>query len=167
MCRPLAGSLTEGPMHRCSFRRIIVCHLAAALWCQAAVAQASSAAVATDSSSLAVVRAYFAIYNAHDIEGTVRLLAPDFRWLSAQGDSVVVEARGIPEIRAGLVDYFRRLPTARSEIEAASALGPWVMVRERASWVTATGPRSQGAISVYEVRDGLLRSVWYYPSVRE
>lgn len=154
-------------MHLFSLRRIVVCHVVAALWWQDAVAQAPPAAVSTDSSSLAVVRAYFAIYNTHDIEGTVRLLAPDFRWLSAQGDSVVVEARGIPAIRAGLVDYFRRLPSARSEIEAATALGPWVMVRERVIWVTATGPRSQAAISVYEVRDGLLRSVWYYPAVRE
>ena len=70
-------------MHLFALRRIVVCHVVAALWWLDAVAQAPPAAVSTDSSSLAVVRAYFAIYDTNDIEGTVRLLAPDFRWLSA------------------------------------------------------------------------------------
>lgn len=122
---------------------------------------------AADTGSAAVVRTYIRAYNAHDIDAVVALLAPDFVWLSVVGDSTVVEARGAAAIRAQLTDYFRSLPSARSELEALSALGPWVSVQERAHWVAASGPRSQAALSVYEVRDGRLRRVWYYPVVRE
>ena len=125
------------------------------------------ALAAADSASLSVVRSYFAAYNSHDIDAVLRHIAPDFAWLSLAGDSISVELRGADAVRSGLVDYFRRLPTARSDIEAISALGPWVSVRERARWVGANGPRSQAALSVYEVRGGLLQRVWYYPEVRE
>ncbi len=130
-------------------------------------AQAAPTGAAADSASLSVVRRYFAAYNEHDIDAVVRLVTPDFVWLSLAGDSITVEVRGADAVRSGLVDYFRRLPTARSEIEAITALGPWVSVRERARWVGKTGPRSQAALSVYEVRGDLLRRVWYYPEVRE
>lgn len=120
-----------------------------------------------DTSAAAVVRAYIEAYNAHDVEKVLTFLAPDFVWLSITADSVAVEARGVDAIRAQLVDYFRSIPTARSTLEDVTALGPWVSARERAHWVSASGPRSQASLSVYEVRDGLLRRVWYYPIVRE
>ncbi|MEO8030583.1 MAG: nuclear transport factor 2 family protein [Gemmatimonadota bacterium] len=149
-------------------RRIGLVLLLSAILGRPAGGQAPSpASVAADSSSLAAVRAYFAAYNAHDIDATVGLLSPDFVWLSAQGDSIAVEARGLDAIRTGLVNYFKRVPSGRSDIEAATALGPWVMVRERARWVTTSGPQSQAAISVYEVKDGRLKSVCYYPVVHE
>ncbi len=108
------------------------------------------AVAAPDTTVLAVVRAYFAAYNVHDVDGVIRLLSPDFTWFSLSGDSLSVEARG-----------------ATSEIESATALGPWVTVRERARWQGTAGPRSQAGISVYEVRAGLLRRVWYYPAVKD
>lgn len=130
-------------------------------------AQAQPAAAAADSTSLSVVRSYFAAYNSHDVDAVLRHVDPDFVWLNLAGDSITVELRGADAVHSGLIDYFRRLPTARSDIEAITALGPWVSVRERARWVGANGPRSQAALSVYEVRGGLLRRVWYYPEVRE
>ncbi len=128
---------------------------------------ASSAAAAADTTPAAVVQAYIRAYNAHDVEATVAFLASDFVWLSIAGDSVAVEARGTDAIRAGLREYFRATPTSRSTLVALSALGPWVTAHERAEWVSASGPRAQASVSVYEVRGGLLRRVWYYPVVRE
>ena len=118
--------------------------------------------VALDSSS-ATVRAYIRAYNAHDIPALLSFLDSDFVWLNVAGDSVAVEVRGKEAVESGLHDYFRALPTARSEAETMSALGPWVTIRERAHWQGKNGPRSQAAISVYEVREGLIRRVWYYP----
>ena len=131
-------------------------------------AQSALAAVAApDTTALAVVRAYFAAYNVHDVDGVIRLLCADFTWLSLSGDSISVEVRGANAIRSSLVQYFQDFPSAMSEIESATALGPWVTVRERARWQGTAGPRSQAAISVYEVRGGLLRRVWYYPAVKD
>ena len=131
-------------------------------------AQSPPATVAApDTTALAVVRAYFAAYNAHDVDGVIRLLSADFTWLNLSGDSLSVEVRGANAIRSSLVQYFQDFPSAKSEIESAAALGPWVTVRERARWQGTEGPRSQAAISVYEVRAGLLRRVWYYPAVKD
>jgi uncharacterized protein YndB with AHSA1/START domain/ketosteroid isomerase-like protein len=113
-----------------------------------------------------VVRAYLQAYNQHDVERMLGFLAPEFVWLSVTGDSVVVEARGVDALRSQMMAYFRRLPSTRSELEEVIALGPWVSARERAHWITASGPRSQASLSVYEVRDGLIRRVWYYPVAR-
>jgi len=129
-------------------------------------AAGQAAPAARDTTPTAVLRAYIAAYNAHDIDAVVALLDPDFVWLSVVGDSVQIEARGPAAVREQLVSYFRSLPSARSEIEDVSALGPWVSVKERAHWTNARGPRSQASLSVYEVRGGRLRRVWYYPVVR-
>lgn len=127
----------------------------------------TASAQGADTTAATVVRGYIAAYNAHDIEAVLSFLAPDFVWLSVVGDSVAVEARGREAIRTQLTDYFRSLPSARSELEALTVLGPWVSARERALWVGASGPRAQSSLSVYEVRDGKVRRVWYYPVVRE
>jgi hypothetical protein len=124
------------------------------------------AASLPQSDEAAAVKAYVDAYNAHDVEGVLEHLHPEFVWLNVNGDAVLVEARGKTAIQTMLVGYFKSFPTARSEIESISALGPWVSVRERAHWTGKDGPRSQAALSVYEVRDGLLRRVWYYPSVK-
>jgi len=132
----------------------------------AIVLAASLFAHATDSPEAVTVQAYVGAYNAHDIDAVLRLIHPDFVWLNLDGDEIKVEARGKEAIRTMLTSYFKGLPSARSEIESISTLGPWVSVRERAHWTGKNGPKSQAALSVYEVRDGLLRRVWYYPSVK-
>ncbi len=126
-----------------------------------------SVASSPDTTPAAVVREYLRAYNAHDIEATLAVLAPDFVWLSVAGDSVTVEARGIAAIRAQLTDYFRALPSARSDVADLTVLGPWVSATELARWTDRAGQlRAQASHSVYEVRGGRLRRVWYYPVVR-
>ena len=114
-----------------------------------------------------VVRAYMRAYNAHDIKATLAFLAPDFAWLSVVGDSIAVEARGVAAVQTKLQAYFRRLPSAHSEIESLTSLGSWVSVTERAHWIVPTGARSQASVSIYDVRGGQIRRVWYYPEVRD
>lgn len=113
-----------------------------------------------------VVRAFIAAYNRHAVPDLLALADTGIVWLSVEGDSVRVEARGRAALEQSLTGYFRQVPSTRSDVESLSALGPWVSVRERARWQGANGPRTQAALSVYEVRDGLVRRVWYYPAVR-
>ena len=108
-----------------------------------------------------------AAYNRHDVPAMLELVDTGFVWLNLVGDSVQVETRGRDALKSGLESYFRSIPTAQSTMETISSLGPWVSVRERAHWRTESGARSQAALSVYEVREGRLRRVWYYPAVRQ
>ncbi|MEJ7812027.1 MAG: nuclear transport factor 2 family protein [Gemmatimonadaceae bacterium] len=113
-----------------------------------------------------VVRDYLVAYNRHDVPAVLALLDPTVAWLSIEGDSVRVEARGLDAMRRGLEAYFRNTLDARSVAETMTSLGPWVTVRERAYWRSGRTRRSQAAMSVYEVRNGRIRRVWYYPVVR-
>lgn len=118
------------------------------------------------SPELDLVRAQIDAFNRHDVEAMTARVAQAFVWLSVAGDSVTVEARGRAALAEGMRRYFASLPSARSEIEASTVTGPFVAIRERATWTDGSGrERSQVSLGVYVVRDGLIQRVWYYPAV--
>jgi hypothetical protein len=88
-------------------------------------------------------------------------VSEDIAWYSISEEGVDVEARGKDAFRQAMESYFNALPAARSEVEAAVASGHYVSVRERAYW---GGEHSQVALGVFEVRNGLIARVWYYPA---
>ena len=148
-------------------RSIGTCLAALALMALPVTAQqAPRSPAATDTSAIAVVRRFVQAFNDRNIDQMVSMLGPSFVWLNVAGDSVTVEVRGAGPLRASMEAYFRQLPSARSELEKVSVLGPWVSTIERAHWTSTNGPRSQAAVAIYEVRDGLVQRVWYYPAVR-
>lgn len=73
-------------------------------------------------SSVAVVRAYFAAYNAHDVPAVLALVDRAFVWLNITGDSVTLDVRGPEALEAGLAAYFEEFPPALSEAEALLSL---------------------------------------------
>ena len=113
-----------------------------------------------------VVRSFVDAYNRHDIPGLLTLADPDIEWLSVEADTVRAETRGRDALGRSLTSYFKQFPTSQSTIDSVVSNGPWVAARERAEWTDKTGPRSQSSLSVYEIHDGRVRRVWYYPVVR-
>lgn len=114
------------------------------------------------------LRAYLDAFNRHDAEAVAAFCAEDFKWYSIEGDRTGTDAESRTQLRDWLVGYFKSLPTVRSEFLAIEQSGPFLTVRERATWQTAEGQRvAQQGLGVYEIRDGLIRRVWYYPSTRE
>lgn len=118
-------------------------------------------------SAEAVVRANGAAFNAHDVKALAATVAEDLVWYQIDGDQVTVETRGRAALEQGMTDYFASLPSARSEFESLTVNGAFVAVKERALWKSSSGKdRSQTALAIYEVRDGLIVRVWYYPAQR-
>jgi uncharacterized protein YciI len=115
-----------------------------------------------------VLRAYYDAFNLRDAAATAALCAEDVRWFTVDGDKVAPEASGRGALQEWLAGYFKSLPTVRSEVLSLEQAGAHLTVRERVSWDNAAGRRvSQQALGVYEVRDGLIRRVWYFPSVKD
>lgn len=115
----------------------------------------------------AVVRAHLADFNAKNVDAMVRRVTEDFAWYNVSGGEMKIETQGRDALRKGLESYFKSLPSAKSEIHMLTTNGRFVSARERALWKTSKGePRSQNALSVYEVEDGLIKRVWYYPAVK-
>lgn len=115
---------------------------------------------------LAVVQGHVDAFNRHDAEDLLSWVSPAVEWVNVQGSIMSVEVRGREMLRDYMATYFEAQPTVRSEIEEAVVTGDYVAVRERASWTGPDGEeRSQASLAVYNVRDGLIQRVWYYPVV--
>jgi acetyl esterase len=115
----------------------------------------------------AVVRAHLADFNARNVDAMAKRVAEDFVWYDVNGDQTKVETKGREALRKGLEGYFKSVPTAKSELHMLTTNGRFVSARERVTWKNAKGePRSQNAMSVYEVEEGLIKRVWYFPAVK-
>jgi hypothetical protein len=114
-----------------------------------------------------VVRKQLEAFNRHSPDDVVACYAEKIKWLSIDGDQVATEGDGRESIRTWLTGYFKSLPTVKSELLEVNQTGPHVVFRERASWTAKDGsPRSQTAIGIFEVRDGLVQRAWYYPAAK-
>lgn len=122
-------------------------------------------ALAQTATPEAAVRANAAAFNAQNVEALVATVAEEFAWFNVEGEKTTAETRGREALRSGMTGYFKSLPSAKSEIESLSVNGAFVSVKERAKWKSKGGEdRSQAALAIYEVREGLIKRVWYFPS---
>jgi hypothetical protein len=105
-----------------------------------------------------VVDRQITAYNAHDLEG----------FLATYHDSVAVHhlgdtaaVQGKAELRRATQEWFARAPEARNEVLNRMVQGPFVVDHER---VTGTPDgRPLESVGIFEVRDSLIRRVWFIP----
>jgi hypothetical protein len=120
----------------------------------------------TEPEPIRVVRAYIDAFNRHDIPAMAERVGEEFVWFNVTSDRATVEVKGRDSLRKTLANYFRGTPTVRSEIEGIVSAGDYVSFRERASWTSLLGQRSQSSLAVYEVKGGLITRAWYYPAAK-
>ncbi|NGX15587.1 nuclear transport factor 2 family protein [Wenzhouxiangella sp. XN24] len=113
-----------------------------------------------------LVEQFLAAYNAHDVDTMLMHVHPDVKWLSVDGDSVTLETAGASALGEAMREYFASVPSTRSIAHALLEAGRYVSLHERAHWEGKECPVSQSALAVYEVEDGKILRVWYYPSQR-
>ena len=112
----------------------------------------------------APIATQFAAFNAHDPVALAKNVTEDFTFYLVDGDKMSVEVRGREELKTGITDYFGSYPTVRSEAVGQIPQGSYIAVRERVRWTDAKGDHVQEALSVYELKGGLIRAVWYFPA---
>jgi hypothetical protein len=79
-----------------------------------------------------------------------------------------LEIAGRDALAEMLIAYRNSNPTVVGKTRDWSQNGPYIAVTETASWTTQDGSKqSQSATSVYEMEDGLIRRVWYFPAVAD
>jgi hypothetical protein len=116
------------------------------------------------SSPEAVVRAYVAAFNAHDANAVGRRLAEDLRWLAIDGEQLREEARGRAAMVEWLQGYFQQFPDVRADMRYFSGGQRYVAVYECVSWSAAGAAKLQCAHGTYEVAEGQIQRVWYWPA---
>ena len=109
-----------------------------------------------------VVRSYLGAYNAHDVNGMLRHMTDDVRWMMVSGDDIEVISKGRARLTTAMTAFFAAMPSGSSEALSVQVVGRFVSVIEQAIWETADGTGTQCALSVYEISDDLIANVWYY-----
>ena len=115
--------------------------------------------------AIETIEAQLTAFNAGDVAALAANVAPDFIWYAVDSDRMSIELRGREAFQMSMIRYFDAVPAARAEIDALAQTGEFVAVRERAFWPGEDGQEiSQAALAVYQIRDGLIYRVWYYPA---
>lgn len=118
-----------------------------------------------DSEEAVLLRAYLDAFNRQEPGTIAALCAEDFIWYGVEGGTLAPEVQGRSRLHEWLTGYFKSLPSVRSEFLSIEQTGAFLSVRERSTWTNRAGVRvSQQALGIYEVRDGLIRRAWYFPS---
>ena len=111
-----------------------------------------------------VIRAQLDAFNAHSADAMAANLHESFAWFAVDSDVMTLETQGRGPFRESMTQYFRALPSARAQIEQLTVAGNYVTTVERAYWVQNGVETSQASLAVYEIRDGFIYRVWYYPA---
>lgn len=112
-----------------------------------------------------VIEAYVEAYNLGDIDTIISLTDENLEWLSVEDGETTVLHDDKPHLMSLLSEYFASGGGTTSTLSDWGTTGAYTSVVETAHWTTDTGePREQSAIAVYEIRDGLILRVWYYPA---
>lgn len=109
-----------------------------------------------------VLQRYLERFNAHDADGVAALVAEDLGWFSVAGARTRQELSGREALAEWLAGYFAATPAVRAEFETLVTDGCLAQVRERVSWRRDEKEVSRTALATYQVRDGLIRWVWYF-----
>lgn len=113
----------------------------------------------------APVTAFVEAYNARQLSPMTALMHPDIQWLAIDGDSVVVMADGKADLSAQMETYMASPSATRSTLSTPIVDGRFVAVQETAHWTNDAGDATaQSSLAIYELEDGLIRRVWYYPA---
>ena len=122
-------------------------------------------ACAKAASSHPVIIAHTEAFNAKDVTAMGRVEHPDIEWFSVSGSEISTEVSGRDNLAEMMAGYFKGSPSVTATLRDWSINGDYISVTETAAWTTKDGAeKSQSSLSVYQLEDGLIRRVWYYPA---
>lgn len=115
-----------------------------------------------------VIQAYSNAYIAKDIDTMRSLMHSDIEWLNIKDNEIEVHLSGKESLTKEMENWFANPQQIEETQRDWSVSGNNIAVTEVATWTTNKGKkRSQSALTVYQLEDGLIRRVYYYPSVND
>lgn len=105
-----------------------------------------------------VVETFIDAFNDHDVPAMMSLVTEDIELYYQDENGVFgLASRSAEQLATDMRAYFAHRPTVRSTIDGVIAGPTFVAFREQ-----IVGGKS--SVAVYEIRQGLVRRVWYYPA---
>ena len=106
------------------------------------------------------VALFMKAYNQHNIEKMLEKTSEDVKWLYNIDDTLHIETDGKDALRQAMLSHFKHKTSARSQIKQSMTIGNTVVVIEEA--FLSDGINSQCALSIYQLKQNLIKSVTYY-----
>lgn len=113
--------------------------------------------------AVAVVNDLMAAFNAHDPQKMRDYWHDDVTWVEITGNQSSVVTSSADQLFNELVAYFEAYPSVSSSLSNVSVNGKYVTAIETPVWEQDGERKSQASIVVYEVTDGKIRRLWYFP----
>lgn len=123
-----------------------------------------SCQVAVAGENAGLVERFVAAFNQQDVDAMLEFSTADLRWMSVSGDRISIETSTHAALRDAMTGYFESTPGARAEILSTSKSGPFVHTLEKVFWLSGGTEKSQCSMAMYEILDGKLQNVWYFPA---
>lgn len=112
----------------------------------------------------AIIERYVEAFNQHNVEEMLDLAAEDVAWMSVAGGRLSVATSTRDQLREAMTDYFRNTPGAGTEILSIAESGSFVHTVEEAYWTSDGSEKSRCSMVVYELVEGKVKNVWYFPA---
>ena len=103
------------------------------------------------------VQATLDAYNAHDLEAYLALFAPEAAFGQLGGRTLL---DGREAMRGFYTQMFAARPSIRCRSVERTAMGPYVVDQQE---ISGEGGPPMEAVMIHEIRDGLVRHIWYAP----
>lgn len=126
---------------------------------------ASSRALTDNSAPENAINIMVEAYAKRDLDAMMAVFHEDIEWMSVEGASITKVATGRPPLRSMMAENLAAFPDASWTVESMHRVGAYVTTTEFAEW--DGGQSSLRNAVVYEVRDGLVRRIWFFPSAEE
>lgn len=110
-----------------------------------------------------IISAYSNAYNEKDITTMRALMHKDIEWLGVTGNDIEVHVSGKETLAKEMESWFENPKLPKGAHRDWSINGNMVAVTETAYWTTDDGEeKSQSALTVYELKNDLVRRVYYF-----
>lgn len=113
----------------------------------------------------AIVESYTQAYNDSDAEAMGEYMHDDIQWITIEGDRSSITSQGKGKLIEDMAGFFKGPIKITSRLHGWNENGAFVSVIETATWTTTSGiQKSQSANAIYQLENGLIRRVWYFPA---
>lgn len=107
------------------------------------------------------LESYFVEFNAHDVEGLRQFWADDIQWMDVSGDTPVAIVSSAGDLSEMMVQYFIDHPDVRSTPRQPVTTADSIAFIETAEWTVQGEVKTQEALAVYQLENGLISKFWY------
>lgn len=112
-----------------------------------------------------LVQSYLDAYNAQSLDAMALLMHDDIEWINIEGSEKSVITQGKDILVSELSGYFSPDFQSGSSLSDWNVNGQYVSAMETVAFTRQDGTLgSQASISVYQLENGLIRRVWYFPA---